>query len=194
MLKAIEFATIAHNGVNRKYHDNIPYVAHVIRVTNRVVNYFEKFPSAQKYYAHRRIMLCVAPLHDVKEDTKFDLNIIEENLGKDVVEGINYLTNRSSFFPQLHRKERKQIDRDHLSKIPNHFKIIKLFDRIDNIYDLAKAKKDFITLYLDETFKLMDVLRDADPAVTAVLNKACAWLSSQSDIPFHREPVSQDNW
>lgn len=167
ILKAIEIASLAHHGQTRKYSD-IPYVVHTIRVAQKVSEY-------NKYLENKREMVLIAILHDVKEDTSFPMEEIEKLFGKEIVEGILYLTNKSKG-SSLKRAERKKMDREFLKTIPNKYKIIKMFDRLDNLNDVANCKKDFIQLYCSETLELIPCLEEADHELADQLRSKCKQL------------------
>lgn len=124
--KAKEFASLMHAGQKRK--EGIPFIIHpksVARILEEVV--FEAWPHAKptpkkpKY----EIILSVAWLHDVLEDTPVTYDDLKINFGKDIADMV-YLLSRN-----VNREEYK-------TRIKNSdytVKIIKLADTLHNVYD-----------------------------------------------------------
>lgn len=176
----------------RKYHNNVPYAVHPARVTRKVQLYLEEWSSSEPYRPFTEEMLIVSLLHDVPEDTDYSFDNIEREFGKSVRDGVWWLTNPSKQYPHLRRKERKEMDREHLAKAPNHIKIIKAFDRIDNLYDMIGAPSDFVlNVYVPESRALQPILRAADDHVGDQLIAACDWVEA---IAKGRHPVQEPNY
>ena len=77
--------------------------------------------------------------------------------GEDTYKLVLELTNPSKKYPELRRKARKEMDREHLKIVSWEAKVIKFFDRVDNLRDLDKCEdKDFLALYADESGLLYD--------------------------------------
>ncbi len=150
ILKAAAFARQAHDGQRRKYNDR-PYIVHPARVAGRVAAH----PQATE------TMVAAAFLHDVVEDTPHILGDIEGEFGTEVARLVEELTNPSkgSTAP---RHERKRQDREHLTRVNDEAKIIKLLDRIDNLQEIAEAPGDFLRKYCEESRLLAEVIGDAD--------------------------------
>ena len=119
ILRAIEVAIEAHGFTSRKLH-HVPYVIHPVRVMRSVESYLETFPSAFPFKPLRETMLIVAALHDVEEDTGYSMDEIEKEFGKEVREGVRWLTSLSKQtgtyasdgtpLKDKKRKERKLVD------------------------------------------------------------------------------------
>ena len=76
---ALEIATLAHKGVERR--DGDPYIFHALRVANN------------KTYIHTKLQKAVAILHDVIEDTPFTRSFLaEKGINKSVLDVLDYLT------------------------------------------------------------------------------------------------------
>jgi hypothetical protein len=148
-----ELAKIAHRGQTRDAGE--PYITHPARIASRV----RLHPIASE------ITLSVAWGHDCDEDTLLKCKWIERHFpGTPIAMHIGELTNVSKAdHPRANRAARKQMDREKISKASRESKIIKMFDRIDNIADMRGKPQDFVDLYCKESFALAKVLRDADP-------------------------------
>jgi (p)ppGpp synthase/HD superfamily hydrolase len=165
ILKAAEFAKQAHLGQFRKYHTpHIPYIIHPGRVAARV--------SIHSHATEE--MVAAAWLHDVVEDTDITLSEIDEHFGGIVCLYVKELTNASKG-SLLIRAERKKMDRAALSNASKAAKIIKMYDRLDNLYDIPRSPRDcdnwksmckFLKKkFIEESRLLLGVVCDADEAL-----------------------------
>ena len=163
VLAAAGLAVKAHHGQMRRYNEKgLPYVIHCFRVAEAVA----EWGGCENHVA-------AALLHDVLEDTPMTKETLMAALGaanEDVVSTVVALTNPSkgSSAPRAVRKEQ---DRMHLINVPAHVKVIKMFDRIDNLRSLAGADPQFVSLYLEESRLLADVIGDGDESVKQLLLK-----------------------
>ena len=118
ILRAIKFATMAHNGQVRKYTGE-PYIMHCLDVAQIV----EPFSSDD--------MICAAILHDTIEDCCVTKDEIADNFGGYVSDLVWWLTDQSKP-DDGNRAIRKAIDRAHIAKAPFDAHAIKLADLISN--------------------------------------------------------------
>lgn len=188
VLKAIQLAIMSHHGQMRKYHENVPYIIHPVRVMGRIEEYLLTSSRAHWMRPIRERVLIVAALHDVVEDfkgknltAKESMQVAKDRIqidfGKEVVEDVLWLTNESKKHPELLRKDRKMMDREHIAKAPPHCKVIKLFDRWDNIEDMITEMPQpgkrvagaspgwLLETYIPETYDLIEVIRGVDEEV-----------------------------
>jgi (p)ppGpp synthase/HD superfamily hydrolase len=184
IFEAMELATKALGSVYppenryRKYNKDIPASVHSVRVCSKVHTYVTEWPSATKFIPLHETMLIIAILHDVPEDTSVTLDYIQHNFGDEVRNGVYWLTNISKGSKER-RSVRKEMDRMHLEAAPDHIKVIKMWDRIDNLHDMIEAPKDFVlNRYCPESRELEKVLRPADPILADHLIQSCDWLES----------------
>lgn len=159
--QAARFAEEAHEGQFRKY-TNEPYIVHPKRV-------------AQKVYLYKNStldMLYAAYLHDTIEDCGVSYDTLKDKFCKSVADLVLELTNPSKKFPELVRKDRKSLDVRHLKTISKEAKIIKFFDRIDNLNDIPKTES-FLQVYKRESLDVAEALRDADEELYQKLIQMC---------------------
>ena len=78
---ALMLAIEAHGDQRRKYTGE-PYITHPIHVAKILEDSVE----------HTTEMLAAAILHDVVEDTKYDLNFVKDNWGEDISHMVDGLT------------------------------------------------------------------------------------------------------
>jgi (p)ppGpp synthase/HD superfamily hydrolase len=166
ILAASEFARIAHLGKKRDYTGE-PFITHPRRVAMRVMFHCGTCEN----------MVVAAFLHDVVEDTKWTFDQLVSRFGEAVTALCRELTNPSKG-SNLSRSERKKMDREHLKTVSKEAKIIKLYDRIDNLNDMDGAPDDFKKLYCDESRLLAEVLRDADEDLYVELIQAIERLEN----------------
>lgn len=158
LYKAKMLAYEGHDGQKRKYSGE-DYIIHPFQVAMHV----EVHSMRLGWDTEKTIFLsCAAWLHDVLEDCP---QITEERMaevaGWDVVNLVKELTNPSKGV-KAPRAVRKKMDRDHLAKVSQEAKIIKLIDRICNLKDIEQGDKDFIPLYVSESRSLLEVLEGTD--------------------------------
>lgn len=155
LLKAIEFAALAHEEQVRKYTGE-PYIEHPIAVMTIV----SEVP-------HTTEMLVAAILHDTVEDTNVTLQEIEATFGSEVARLVFWLTDVSR--PEDgNRATRKAIDRAHLAKAPPEAQTIKVADMIHNSESVQQNDPDFWRVYREEKRMLLDVLTRADENLVSV--------------------------
>lgn len=148
--RALEFATVAHTGQERKY-TGAPYIVHPIEVMEIV-----------KTVKHDDAMLAAALLHDVVEDTSVTIEIITAEFGDDVASLVDDLTDVSR--PEDgNRKLRKGLDRDHSAQSSARAQTVKLADLISNSSDILVNDPNFAKVYIAEKKLLMKVLTKGDP-------------------------------
>lgn len=162
--KAAKFAAEKHSGQFRKYPDVFgltePYIMHPARVAGMVVANHSLFPA---YVFESAI--AAAWLHDVMEDCGINVDMISNEFSPYVGVLVTELTNTSKLLlPRGTRKERKTADLERIKGVGREVKIIKMFDRIDNLSSMFNAPEDFAMLYLKESEELAEALRDADRA------------------------------
>jgi (p)ppGpp synthase/HD superfamily hydrolase len=153
------FADAAHAaiGQKRKYTCE-PYIVHPRAVANLVLDL--------KDYTSE--MIAAALLHDVVEDTKVALDLIEECFGREVRELVFWLTNVSR--PEDgNRAVRKSIDREHIAQASAAAQTIKVADMIDNAQSIFKHDPSFARTYMLEIETTLDVLTKADPKLVRML-------------------------
>jgi (p)ppGpp synthase/HD superfamily hydrolase len=161
IIRAAQFAAWAHVSQTRKYN-NRPYFTHVARVAGMVAGHPLATPE----------LVAAAYLHDVVEDTPTSLTEISARFGNVVSSNVFWLTNPSKGLKE-NRAACKKMDREHLANAPRTAKIVKLFDRLDNLREMAGHDPEFLMVYLAES-KLL--LKEALFSVDETLEKELANL------------------
>lgn len=151
----------------RKY-TNEPYITHPIRVALSVATH----PNVKLSW------IAAALLHDTIEDTVYSeeeelalKHRITNDCGKDILSLVEELTNPKKT-ESLNRKQRKEQSLEKLKTASVPAKILKMFDRIDNLRDMVGAPVDFKKLYVSESEELFKVISDADKNIKCQLHSA----------------------
>lgn len=130
-----------HNGQRRKF-SNEPYCHHPIRVSKIVYD-----------HTHNIDMATAALLHDILEDTRITIEELEKKYSKKIVDWVKELTNDDDEIKRIGKTEYMS---NKFSGLSNKALIIKLADRLDNVWDLGEIKeKVFVEKYEIETEKIM---------------------------------------
>lgn len=120
--KAKDFAEKAHRGQTRK-NSNAPYITHPIRVAERleVAGFSDE-------------LVCAGYLHDVVEDTPYEIEDIKAVFGGRVAELVAAHTEDKSKSWQ----ERKQHTIDTVKSAENEVKYLIVADKLDNLLGLEQ--------------------------------------------------------
>ncbi len=118
IVKALEFASVAHKNQRRKTEDEVPYISHPASVGLLLAHHH--FPEP---------VIIAGILHDVIEDTQFGYSDIETRFGKEVADLVQHVTEDKAA-PWL---QRKQGYTDHLNNAPDEALIISATDSLSNM-------------------------------------------------------------
>jgi (p)ppGpp synthase/HD superfamily hydrolase len=169
IINAARLAERAHR--DQKRRDGSPYIVHPMRVAGMVTLWVAKQPLPMPMHEN---MIAAAWLHDVLEDTKLTDGDVHAALGGSVTDLVVELTNASKGSKEP-RAVRKSMDRAKIAQASPEAKLIKMFDRIDNLKDLPEGD-DFGAKYAHESLLLLDVVKDADVGVAEELREAASRL------------------
>lgn len=147
--KALELATLAHEGQTRKYTGE-PYVEHAQRVAALV-----------KLATKDEATICAALLHDTIEDTNLTYGGIVAAIGSDVADMVVGLT-RPKYGD---RATLAATYRFRLAEQGFAVQTIKLSDIADNCATIAALDPVFAGPYLLEKRALLEVLTKGDPVL-----------------------------
>lgn len=128
--KAYRFAAAAHSGQTRKSGE--PYITHPVAVANIVAEELELDANT----------VCAAFLHDVVEDTPYEIEDIRENFGDDVAFLVEVVTKRHK---EVYENT-KQVDNYKQILDSVHYDVrallVKLADRLHNMRTLDSMRPD----------------------------------------------------
>lgn len=163
ILAAERFAHLAHAGQKRKYTGE-PYTNHLFEVAGLVRKHCNPMHRTAEDWE------IAALLHDVIEDTEYTYADIEGLFGEWVAKRVLELSNEPPQ-PGLNRAQRKQLDRERLSKCGPATHSIKVADIISNTRDITRHDPDFAQLYMTEVDDLLDVLTFAESSLMEIARK-----------------------
>src|SRR5690625_1038306 len=123
--QARAFATKAHQDQSRK-SSNTPYITHPIRVAERL---------EQEGFSNE--LVCAAYLHDVVEDTPYEIEDIEEIFGEKIAHLVAAHTEDKS----KSWTERKQHTTETVREAKKEVKYLIIADRLDNLLDMESELK-----------------------------------------------------
>ncbi len=178
VMMAYAVARAAHGSINqkRKYGDNVPYIVHPIDVAQQYADHFG-YDDVEA--------IAIALLHDVCEDTGVTFDDLKVFFPKDVVEGVEFLSNM--FTPaEGNRAKRKQMYAAQLAKAPARVQTIKLFDIRSNAPSIVANDPGFACVWLRESLDIAYALTDADFFVrtntVTLLNDLLTSLPRKSNV------------
>jgi (p)ppGpp synthase/HD superfamily hydrolase len=134
--KAIEFATAKHAGQTRKV-SGLPYVSHPIAVSAIVATY-KKSKRIEE-------LIIAALLHDTLEDTDTTYEELEKVFSPLVASLVHELTDDSA---QMRKMGKLLYQQQKMQKMSSYGLVIKLADRLHNIFDNPTPKMITDTLEL----------------------------------------------
>ena len=115
-------------------------------------------------------ILSAAWLHDVVEDTQITLTFITMNIGIEISNIVEMVTDIS--VPEDgNREERKRIDREHYLTADSRGKTVKLADCLSNGKDIEKNDKNFSVVYFREIKLLLPYLKGGNKKLYLKLDK-----------------------
>ena len=120
--KAKEFAIKAHKGQVRKNEKDKPMIMHPISVAELL-----------EEYGYDDNVVAAGYLHDVVEDTKYTIEDIEKEFGKDIASLVMGASERDK---SLSWEERKQHTIDETKILPLRNKLVICADKINNLEDM----------------------------------------------------------
>ena len=154
--KHLEIATIAHR--KQKTPMGIPYTYHISCVTIEVINSLMYSDLSTK---EADISIACALMHDVKEDTKFNLEDPELCIDFLILDGVDALTKKDT--SHLTKLEKMEDSLKRLLLLPTYIQMVKLADRITNLdkppekWSLEKKK-----IYLEEAKLIHKTLKHSN--------------------------------
>lgn len=124
ILKALRFAAEKHNDQRRRDSKSSPYINHPIQVAETLWRVGDVRDAA---------LLVAAILHDTIEDTDVTPDEIRREFGEEVLELVLEVTDDKS----LPKEVRKQLQIVNAPKKSPRAKMLKLADKICNVYDMT---------------------------------------------------------
>ncbi len=170
LLEALQFAAIKHQYDRRAGYDRLPYINHLIKVTNTLVNKGGETEDA---------LLLAAALHDIVEDTDVTGEDLAIRFGHAVAETVLELTDDMS----LSYDERKQRQLDSAHELSPRARKIRLVDKASNIRDIFSYPLtwtlDKKAAYVDNSKQIAAIIKGENPKLDAWFDQTAAWAARQ---------------
>lgn len=166
-IKAWNFASHVHNGQLVPGTD-IPYINHIGIVAMEVMAVIVRGKDIE----NPDLLVQCALLHDVIEDTRNSHEIIKEQFGVEVADGVLALS-KDRNFPSKVGQIKDSIKR--IRKQPKEVWMVKLSDRITNLQSPPKHwGKEKIKKYRNEAILILEKLGEANQYLAERLKKKIA--------------------
>lgn len=124
LLRAVDFACMAHRDQRRKDRHTAPYINHPVGVAWNLAKHGVTDPAT----------LQAAILHDTIEDTDVSYEDLVSEFGRTVADTVQDLSDNK----QLTRQERKAAELSKTKTLPPRSKLVKLADKLYNVCDLIE--------------------------------------------------------
>lgn len=165
LLEAVAFAAEKHRHQRRKDADASPYINHPIALANLL----------KREGVDDVAVLCAALLHDTIEDTNTTADELRVLFGEVITSVVLEVTDDKD----LDRAQRKRLQVEHAHAVSERAKLVKLADKICNVYDMVAAPPATWTIerkreYLRWSKDVVDRLRGAHPGLEAIFDDVYA--------------------
>jgi len=163
LLDALRFAADHHQYQRRGGYDPLPYINHLIKVTDTLVQVGQESD---------RDLLLAAVLHDVVEDTEVTVDDLSRRFGAKVAQTVEELTDDMS----LSYEERKRLQVERATFLSENARKIRIVDKASNIRDIFSypvewplSKKE---AYVENAQAIVDQIRGGNPRLDAYFEEA----------------------
>lgn len=155
--EAIALAISRHKEKHREGGET--YANHVLRVGKRAAEY-----AQEQKLENPAKLIQIAILHDILEDTPTEQDELGRRFGDEVIRIVQALSHIDENEP----------DEEYLGRVEQGGELailVKRFDRIENLNDLAKAPKEFRVQKLRELEQVLPIWRKMDPEGAVEIEK-----------------------
>ena len=191
--KAKVFAVLAHKGQVRKSEPDKPMIMHPISVG-----------MILEQYGCDDSVIAAGYLHDVVEDTRYTIEDIENEFGKEIAE---LVMSASESDKSLSWEERKKETIKKTKTLPLEKKLVICADKINNLEDLSNkfeksGKRDFSNFnrgeeqqkwYYTNIYKSLVYGEDKNLPIFIRLKDALDSAFSPKDDPYLKDTIFNDN-
>ncbi len=164
LLKALAFAAHKHKDQRRKDEEASPYINHPISLASILCN---------EGHVTDVEVICGALLHDTVEDTATTPEELAGEFGPAIRDIVMEVTD-DKFLP---KDERKRLQIEHVARISDKAKLVKLADKISNLRDVAGCppsgwSSERRQQYFDWAKKVVDQLRGVNSGLEGIFDRA----------------------
>ena len=166
VMEAAVFAAVKHQYLRRGGYDQLPYINHLLKITNELITIGGERDEA---------LLIAAILHDVLEDTDTNFQELSNLFGQEVASIVNELTDDMS----LPHKVRKELQVTTATKLSRKAQIIRLADKASNIRDIFTYPLNWPLekkiAYVDNAEAVANEISGENPKIDAWLRETILW-------------------
>jgi guanosine-3',5'-bis(diphosphate) 3'-pyrophosphohydrolase len=165
LLEAVAFAADKHRNQRRKDAEASPYINHPIALASLL----------KREGVDDAAVLCAALLHDTIEDTNTTADELRVHFGEVITSVVLEVTDDKT----LQKAERKRLQIAHAHSLSERARLVKLADKICNVYDMVEAPPANWTLerkreYLVWAKEVVDRLRGTHAGLEAIFDEVHA--------------------
>jgi len=156
IFEVLAFAADRHKYQRRAGYEPLPYVNHLIKVAEALVEIGKETD---------RDLIIAAVLHDILEDTETTFGELKNKYGEKVATTVQELTDNM----ELAYDNRKQLQIDHAHELSEPARKIRIADKASNIHDIFSYELDWSKqkkmAYLDNAVQVVNKIRGVNPAL-----------------------------
>jgi len=173
LFDVLNFAALKHQHQRRSGYDQLPYINHLLKVTEALIRIGGE---------RDRDLLVAALLHDVIEDTELDEAALAERYGAAVARTVNELSDDM----RLDHAERKRLQVERASKLSLPARKIRIADKASNMLDILNYPIDWPLekkqAYVRNAVLVVDQIRGANPALEAWFDEVVEQAREQLEM------------
>ncbi|MCB0587630.1 MAG: bifunctional (p)ppGpp synthetase/guanosine-3',5'-bis(diphosphate) 3'-pyrophosphohydrolase [Phaeodactylibacter sp.] len=166
VMDAAVYAAMKHQYQRRAGYDKLPYMNHLLKVTEALIRIGGERDEA---------LLLAAVLHDVLEDTDATHEELARHFGREAADIVLELTDDMSI-PYM---ERKWLQVEKARQLSEKARKIRIVDKATNIRDILSYPLDWPLEkkenYLDNSIQVVSRIRGANPRLDAWFDETAAW-------------------
>ena len=165
LLEAVAFAADKHRNQRRKDAEASPYINHPIALASLL----------KREGVDDVVVLCAALLHDTIEDTNTTADELRVLFGEVITSVVLEVTDDKN----IDKSERKRLQVANAPMLSERAKLVKLADKICNVYDMVAAPPADWSLtrkreYLEWAKDVVDRIRGTHPGLEGIFDEVYA--------------------
>ena len=170
VMDAAVYAAVKHQYQRRAGYGQLPYMNHLLKVTEALIRVGEERDEA---------LLLAAVLHDVLEDTDATHEELAQRFGREAADIVQELTDDMSI-PYM---ERKWLQVEKASQLSEKARKIRIVDKITNIRDILTYPLDWPLEkkqnYLSNSIQVVARIRGGNPRLEAWFDETVEWAENR---------------
>ena len=170
VMDAAVYAALKHQYQRRAGYDKLPYMNHLLKVTEALIRIGGERDEA---------LLLAAVLHDVLEDTDATYEELAGRFGREAADIVLELTDDMSI-PYM---ERKWLQVQKAQQLSERARKIRIVDKSTNLRDILSYPLDWPIEkkrnYLDNSIQVVNLIRGANSRLDAWFDETVEWAKSR---------------